>query len=124
MLTRLIRTIEGIVPEEIAPYVGRAVGLALILLMGFAASLAISFVFGRAERLMLSARLTTHDERGEYAKRVSTLLKLLKTIALTLNWSVVVVTMLSHAGLDVTPILASAGILGLAGEVDGGVEGG
>jgi small conductance mechanosensitive channel len=114
MISDFIRTIESLVPSELAPFVAKTVGLALILLIGVVVAIAIGFVIRRVERMMLASRLLGADERGEYAKRVSTLLNLLKTIALTLNWAMVVVTMLSHAGMNITPILASAGILGLA----------
>lgn len=114
MISDLIRSIENLVPAELAPYVAKTVGLLLILLIGWIVARVIRFVIGRIERVMLASRLLSTDDRGEYAKRISTLLNLLKTIALTLTWAIVVVTMLAHAGLNIAPILASAGILGLA----------
>jgi small conductance mechanosensitive channel len=45
---------------------------------------------------------------------VTTLTGLLKTVALALIWGVVVVMALAQIGLDITPILAGASILGLA----------
>jgi len=114
MLRALIRQVQSWVPEELAPYVNKAIGLVVIALVGLVVSVLIRFLLNRVERVMLGARLLQRDERGEYAKRISTLLNLVRTIALTLNWAIVVVMMLSQAGLDITPILASAGILGLA----------
>jgi small conductance mechanosensitive channel len=114
MLADLIHTVETLVPAGLAPFVARAVGLVLIVLLGLLAHLVIGFVLARVERVMLSERMLSKDERGEYAKRIGTVLKLLKTIALTLTWTIVLVTLLSHAGLNIAPILASAGIVGLA----------
>src|SRR5688572_11965613 len=51
---------------------------------------------------------------GATAKRVTTLTRLLMTMGLVLIWGVVTVIALDQIGLDVTPILAGAGIIGLA----------
>jgi small conductance mechanosensitive channel len=107
-------TLSSWIHPELMPIVLKVVGLALILLAGVAASIVIAFVMRRIQRSVQSAAFLERDTRGEYAKRITTLLTLLKTILITVNWVIVVVTMLSHAGLDITPILASAGILGLA----------
>ncbi|MFZ5876102.1 MAG: hypothetical protein ACOYXU_06790 [Nitrospirota bacterium] len=48
------------------------------------------------------------------AKRVTTLTSMVGTIVLALVWSVVGIMSLAQIGLDITPILAGAGIVGLA----------
>ncbi|NIP73729.1 MAG: mechanosensitive ion channel, partial [Gammaproteobacteria bacterium] len=106
--------LEGHLPRALVPLAAKAVGLTGLMLLGIVVSIVLSFLLGRVERVLLSQRLRSRDERGEYAKRISTLLTLLRTIVLAVTWATVVVAMLSHAGMDITPILASAGILGLA----------
>ena len=51
---------------------------------------------------------------GATRKRVATLTGLLRTIALALIWGIVAIIALEQLGLDVRPILAGAGIVGLA----------
>jgi len=96
------------------PIAIKVVGLMLILVAGLVASFIIGIVMRRVQRTMKGAAFLKSDPRGEYAKRITTLLTLLKTVLITITWAVVIITMLSHAGLDITPILASAGVLGLA----------
>ncbi len=113
-MNQIATLLEGHLPRALVPLAAKAVGLTGLMLLGIVVSIVLSFLLGRVERVLLSQRLRSRDERGEYAKRISTLLTLLRTIVLAVTWATVVVAMLSHAGMDITPILASAGILGLA----------
>lgn len=51
---------------------------------------------------------------GATRKRVATLTGLLRTVALAMIWGIVTIIALEQIGLDVRPILAGAGIVGLA----------
>jgi small conductance mechanosensitive channel len=67
----------------------------------------------------LESVLVAAGERGEQVpgatrKRVTTLTGMLQTLAQVALWGVVGVVSLGQLGLDVTPILAGAGIVGLA----------
>ncbi|MDR4479905.1 MAG: mechanosensitive ion channel family protein [Nitrospira sp.] len=64
----------------------------------------------------LLSRSGQADDRmpGSAQKRAETLTGILGTIGMTVIWSLVVIEVLAHVGLDVRPILAGAGILGLA----------
>lgn len=66
------------------------------------------------EAILIKAGEATEPTPGAASKRVTTLTGLLQTMALALIWAVVVVMVLAQIGLDMTPILAGAGILGLA----------
>ncbi|MEO8327885.1 MAG: mechanosensitive ion channel family protein, partial [Nitrospirota bacterium] len=63
---------------------------------------------------LLTIRENDDKDRMAREKRVKTLTGLLLTIGLTLVWVVSVVMGLDQIGLDITPIIASAGIVGLA----------
>lgn len=51
---------------------------------------------------------------GEHGKRVDTLVGILKKVGVTAIWSLATVLVLMQLGVNVAPILAGAGVLGLA----------
>ena len=56
----------------------------------------------------------SHEERTEFEKRVSTIKGILIAIFDTFVWAVIIFFILGKAGIDVRPLLAGAGIVGLA----------
>ena len=66
------------------------------------------------ERVMVAASDTVDQQAGTAQKRAATLTGVLRTIALTAIWAVIIIESLQVVGLDVAPILAGAGIIGLA----------
>lgn len=68
----------------------------------------------RVESVLVRAGERTETAPDATRKRVTTLVGLLRTLALVLLWALVAVLGLAQLGVDVTPILAGAGILGLA----------
>jgi small-conductance mechanosensitive channel len=91
-----------------------AIRIALILALAFVAARAVRAAIRKLEAPMVRAAEATETVPGAARKRVSTLTGLLGTIATSLVWSVATVVALGQLGLDVGPILAGAGILGLA----------
>jgi moderate conductance mechanosensitive channel len=88
-----------------------------LLLIGVVAYIglrALRFGLHKLEIFLLTMREDEDKNRLDADKRVKTLTGLLRTICLTLLWVVAVVMSLDQVGLDITPILASAGIVGLA----------
>ena len=68
----------------------------------------------RLETLLIRAAEVTETVPGAALKRVRTLINVLWTIVFVLIWLVVVLTSLGQIGVNVAPILASAGVVGLA----------
>jgi small conductance mechanosensitive channel len=68
----------------------------------------------RLEEVLIRAGEKTELAPGATRKRVTTLTGLLLTLSLVAIWAVVAVICLGQIGFDVTPILAGAGIVGLA----------
>lgn len=66
------------------------------------------------ERVMVAASDAADQQAGTAQKRAATLTGILRTIALTAIWAIVIIEALQVVGLDVAPILAGAGIIGLA----------
>ncbi len=108
----------GISIEAITPWLlstGLSVlRIGLILIAGFVAARFLRIGLGRLESQLVKAGERTEPVPGTTQKRVTTLVGVLRTIALVLLWAVVLVIALDQVGLDVTPILAGAGIIGLA----------
>jgi len=90
--------------------------LRLLLIVGVASVglRALRFGLHKLEIFLLTMRDDADKNRIAAEKRVKTLIGMLRTICLTLIWVVAVVMGLDQIGLDITPIIASAGIVGLA----------
>ncbi len=77
----------------------------------------ISFVIWELISTLIENYLDTVDENGtrvERSARARTLLPLLRTFLFLLICMVVTLTTLSTLGVDVTPVLAAAGVIGIA----------
>jgi small conductance mechanosensitive channel len=93
---------------------GVAWQVALIVLGGYVLARLAQFLLARVEHALVRLGEPTEPYPGATRKRVSTLTGLLRTLALGLVWVLVTILSLRHIGLDITPILAGAGIVGLA----------
>lgn len=88
-----------------------------ILLIGIVAYMAIRaarFGLNKLEHFLLLWREDDDKERLANEKQIKTLIGLVRTICLTLIWVIAVVMGLDQLGLDIAPVLAGAGIVGLA----------
>ena len=108
----------GISMETITPWLlstgASVLRIGLILLGGYVASRLLRAGLSRLEATLIATGEKTEMIPGATKKRVSTLVGMLRTIALVLLWGIVLIIALDQIGLDVTPILAGAGIVGLA----------
>ena len=73
----------------------------------------VNGAFGRFERIV-AGRSTGYASAVETEKRVRTLTALLRSVVFVLLVGVAVVMVLKELGMDIAPIIAGAGILGLA----------
>jgi small conductance mechanosensitive channel len=106
-IQRLLTGIAGTVVQS----AGR---LALALVGGFILARVLRTLLAQLERVLVRAGERTGALAAVTRSRVATLTSVLRTLALVVLWSVVAVICLSQLGLDVRPILAGAGIVGLA----------
>lgn len=108
--------------EQLSPFLAHksmtllevSLRLLLIGIVAYVGIRALRFGLHKLEAFLLTMREDEDKNRLDAEKRVKTLTGLLRTICLTLLWVVAVVMSLDQIGLDITPILASAGIVGLA----------
>ena len=88
-----------------------------ILLIVVAAYIGIRLLrlaLNRAEAILVRAGMASETVPGAAMMRVRTLMSVLWTIAVGLIWFVAVLTVLGQMGVNIAPILASAGVIGLA----------
>src|SRR5262245_30400112 len=74
----------------------------------------LRLALNRLEAILIRAGEITETVPGAAMKRVRTLISVLWTIVFVLVWFVVVLTSLGQIGVNVAPLLASAGVVGLA----------
>jgi moderate conductance mechanosensitive channel len=108
---------EAYLPKFIDFSIAFAQSLFGVLLIVLAALLAIKFLrlgLNRLEVILVRARESSESVPGAAAMRIRTLMSVLWTIVAGLVWFTAVLTILGQVGVNVTPILASAGVVGLA----------
>lgn len=109
---------NGISMETITPWLlstgASVLRIGLILVVGYIAVRFLRMGLGHLEAQLIRSGERTETVPGATKKRVTTLVGVLRTIAIVLLWTVVLIIALDQVGLDVTPILAGAGIIGLA----------
>ncbi|MCZ6479018.1 MAG: mechanosensitive ion channel family protein [candidate division NC10 bacterium] len=108
----------GVSMEKLTPLLlstgAAALRIGLILIAGYVGARVLRLGLGRLESALITAGERTEAVPGAAKKRVTTLVGLLRTIAIVGLWAVVVIITLEQIGLNITPILAGAGIIGLA----------
>jgi small-conductance mechanosensitive channel len=111
VLTTDLRTVLIGLAGSTAQTAGRVV---LVLVAGYFGARVLRTLLGQLEHVLVVAGERTGALPAVTRARVATLTSVLRTLALVGLWSIVVVICLSQLGFDVRPILAGAGIVGLA----------
>lgn len=86
----------------------------LVFVVGYVAVRFARLGLQQLERVIVLTSDAKDQQSGTAHKRAATLTGILRTIALTAIWAIVIIESLQVVGLDIAPILAGAGILGLA----------
>lgn len=100
---------------ELAPFLKSAIRVVLILAAAFFVGRLLRAIIGRIQ-LRISGLMEAHDsaEKEVIKKRTATMTAILRTMAGVAVWSVAIVMSLREAGFDIGPLLAGAGIAGIA----------
>ncbi|SCY30409.1 small conductance mechanosensitive channel [Nitrosospira sp. Nl5] len=88
-----------------------------ILIISFAAwmlLLALKVLLNRMQRTLVSRASDQGEMATEAAKRIETLVRLLRQAVVIIVWVMVGLVILRELGVEIAPILASAGVVGLA----------
>ncbi len=86
----------------------------LILFLAWFGMVVLRKILRQFEQGLLKQSKMTGEPSSESEKRVETLIRLVRQAALIVLWVTTVLIILNEIGLNIGPILASAGILGLA----------
>jgi moderate conductance mechanosensitive channel len=88
--------------------------IALIVGVAYVGLRLLRVAFNRLEKLLIRATAAAEVIPESATKRIRTLMSVLWTIVVGLVWFVVALMTLGQIGVNVTPVLAGAGIVGLA----------
>lgn len=86
----------------------------LILVCGWLALKVLHRVIGRLEKQLIQKSLAEGEIPSESEKRIDTVVRLFKQATFLALWLTVALVVLRQLGVEIAPILASAGIVGLA----------
>ena len=106
-----LKQIQGISWEQILLTCFR---ILIILLLAWVGMFLLKKLLLRLEQRLLKQSKTAGEPPTESEKRVETLIRLIRQAAFIVLWVTVILIILREIGVDVGPILASAGIVGLA----------
>jgi small-conductance mechanosensitive channel len=88
--------------------------IVLILILAFVAMIIIRAVLTQVEKRLQARAERAGEDFAEAARRSNTLMGLVRQAAFIALWVVVILIVLKEIGVEIAPILASAGIVGLA----------
>ncbi len=92
----------------------RILSVAMTVVVGLIVLHSLRVAIGHLETMLIRSGEKKEDVPGSSRKRMTTLTGVLQTISVGVVWSVVIVISLAQLGLNIGPILAGAGIIGLA----------
>jgi len=88
--------------------------IVLILVIAWIALIMLHKVLERLERRLIKKSVDNAEPPTESAKRAETLVRLIRQAVHIALWMTVVLILLRELGMDIAPLLASAGVVGLA----------
>lgn len=88
--------------------------IVLVLVLAFVVMAIVRAALNRVEKRLQHKAELGGEDHAEAARRANTLMALVRQALFIVLWVVVILMLLKQVGVEVTPILASAGIVGLA----------
>lgn len=110
-MQKLIESISGYEWEHL---IAISLRIAIILVLAWSAIWVVKRLLKKLETHLLKNSNSAGEPPSESAKRVDTLIRLLRQGALIAIWTTVALIVLKEIGVEIAPIIASAGIMGLA----------
>ncbi|MFA6618753.1 MAG: mechanosensitive ion channel family protein [Candidatus Neomarinimicrobiota bacterium] len=106
---------QELITSSINWIVSELPGIIILTIIVFIAFRILRFTFKRMSKLLsLRASKNANVDTDEAVKRINTLTNILYTIVKVIIWTVYLMMILQKFKINIAPILASAGILGLA----------
>lgn len=109
--------IDEFMPKLIEIGINSAQALLRILLIAVAAYVGVKFLrlaINRLEIILIKTAAASEISPGPASKRIRTLTNVIWTIVVGVVWFVAALTILGQIGVNVGPIIAGAGVVGLA----------
>lgn len=88
--------------------------VAIILVIAWICMKILQKLLERVERRLLKKSREDNEPASESEKRIETIIRLLRQAAMLALWLTVLLIILKEIGVEIAPIIASAGIVGLA----------
>ncbi|MFP4548600.1 MAG: mechanosensitive ion channel family protein [Fidelibacterota bacterium] len=96
-------------------FVREAPSLILVFILLFASFRLVNMLVNSLRSALINrAAKKVNTDTGESEKRINTLVGIIKGLAKIILWTIFLMIILEKGGIDIGPILASAGILGVA----------
>jgi small conductance mechanosensitive channel len=105
---------KAISPEKLLEYSTAAVRVTFVFLLAWITTMIVNRVVPRIREQMVNAMNRGRANADEFVKRATTVSSLFRRTVTTLIWTLATITALHQAGFDIGPILATAGVAGLA----------
>ncbi len=86
----------------------------VVLILAWLSMAILQKILRQLEKRLIKQSKMSGEPLSESEKRVDTLIRLIRQAALLVLWMIVILIILREIGVDIAPILASAGIVGLA----------
>jgi len=96
------------------PFLITSLRIVLILVIAWIAMIMLHKVLARLERRLIKKSVDNAEPPTESAKRAETLVRLIRQAIQIALWITVVLFILRELAMDIAPLLASAGVVGLA----------
>ncbi len=88
--------------------------IAIILILAWVGLWLVNMLLEKLQHRLLKTSIEADEPPSETGKRVDTLIRLIRQATCITIWLTVLLVILKEVGIDIRPILASAGIFGLA----------
>lgn len=105
---------QALSPEKVLEYSTSLVRVLIVLFLAWVATVLVNRLVPRIREHMVSTMMRGRAANGEFEKRAKTISTLFRRTVSTLIWAIASITALQQAGFDIGPILATAGVAGLA----------
>ena len=105
---------RGVLETAVSWIIGTVPSVLLTLVLAFIGLRLVKLLLRRVKSVMLRRLVSKPSDTTEQEKRVETLLNILFSFARIVIWVVVAMLLLRNLGIDIGPLLAGAGIAGLA----------
>ena len=101
-------------PEKVLEYSTALIKVLIVLVLAWIATVIVNRVVPRIRERMVAQMVRGREPDAELEKRARTISKLFRRTFSALIWVVAAITALQQTGFDIGPILATAGVAGLA----------